>query len=186
MHARHHQATETLEGEFQYPIYSPKGTIEGALLHVADAPLQLVFEPHDSPGADAFAHLQKGEAVSVVARAKAPSDKGTAAHAVYSFERLASVNGRKPAKPADAAATVFDGTVVRLNFARHGEANGVVLDSGHFIHMRPDGMATLKLAVGDRVEARGEARMLVTGDGQVVDANTVNGRSMGKPRPKAS
>ena len=52
MNARHHHATETLEGEFQYPIYSPKGAIEGALLHVADAPLQLVFDPHGDAGPD--------------------------------------------------------------------------------------------------------------------------------------
>ena len=72
---------------------------------------------------------------------------------------------------------------MRLNFARHGEANGVVLDSGHFIHTKPDGMAKLKLEVGDRVEADGEARPLSTGTGQVVEASVVNGKPVGKPKP---
>ena len=77
----------------------------------------------------------------------------------------------------------YSGTVVRLNFARHGEVNGVVLDSGHFIHTRPDGMAKLQLAVGDRVEAQGDALPLVNGTGMVVEAITVNGQAIGKRAP---
>jgi hypothetical protein len=183
MNARHDHASEIIDGEFQYPIYSPKGGIEGALLHAGNDPVQLVFEPHGGPGAEAFAKLKAGEAVSVEAHAEAPSDKGEAQHLVYRFERLISVNGHKPAKPAPGAQALFSGTVVRLNFARHGEANGVVLDSGDFIHTKPDGMAKLKLEVGDRVEADGPARPLVDGSGQVVEASVVNGKPIGKPKP---
>lgn len=183
MNARHEPKPETIDGEFQYPIYSPKGGIEGALLHAGNELVQLVFEPHGGPGAEAFAGLKAGEAVSVEARAAGPSDKGDAQHAVYRFERLVSVNGNKPAGPVPGARAPYSGIVVRLNFARHGEANGVVLDSGHFIHTKPDGMARLKLEVGDRVEADGEARPLVNGAGQVVEAAVVNGKRVGKPKP---
>lgn len=183
MNARHEHEIETIDGEFRYPIYSPKGGIEGALLHSGVDAVQLVFEPHGGPGADAFAGLKGGEAIRVEARAEAPSDKGEAQHAVYRFERLVAVDGHKPAKPAAGARAPFSGIVVRLNFARHGEANGVVLDSGDFIHTKPEGMARLKLEVGDRVEADGEARPLVNGAGRVVEAAVVNGKAVGKPRP---
>lgn len=187
MNARHDHKTgahgETIEGEFQYPIYSPKGGIEGALLHAGDEPVQLVFEPHGGRGAEAFAGLKAGERVVVEVSATPASDKGEAQHAVYRFERLVSVNGGHAAKPAGGAKAPFSGIVVRLNFARHGEANGVVLDSGHFIHTRPGGMARLKLGIGDRVQADGEARPLVNGTGQVVEATVVNGKPMTQPKP---
>ena len=32
---------------------------------------------------------------------------------------------------------------MRLNYAKHGAANGVVLDNGDFVHTRPDGFAAL-------------------------------------------
>ena len=183
MSARYDHPTETIDGEFRYPIYSPKGGIEGALLHAGHDAVQLVFEPHGGPGAEAFSGLKAGEMVQVEARAEPASDKGDAQHAVYRFERLVSVNGRKPASLVHGAQAPYSGIVVRLNFARHGEANGVVLDSGHFIHTKPDGMAKLKLTVGDRVEADGEARPLVNGAGQVVEAAVVNGKPVGQPKP---
>ena len=184
MNARNEHATQTIDGKFEHPIYSPKGGIEGALLRAGGEAVQVVFDPHGGPGADAFARLKGGEAVSLAVHAEGPSDKGEAAHAVYRFERLVSVDGRKPAHAAPASGAPYSGTVTRLNFARHGQANGVVLDSGHFIHTRPDGMARLALAVGDHVEAHGEARPLATGGGQVVEASAVNGQVVSKPARK--
>ena len=67
------------------------------------------------------------------------------------------------------------GTVVRFNYARHGEANGVVLDSGDFVHTRPDGFALLGFEIGMHVEADGESRALVGGAGRVIEARVVNG-----------
>lgn len=148
--------------------------------------MQLVFEPHGGPGAEAYAGLKAGTAVSVEAHAEPASDKGRAQHAVYRFERLVSIDGRQPDKPAPGAHAPFSGIVVRLNFARHGEANGIVLDSGHFIHTQPDGMSKRKLGIGDRVEADGEAQPLATGTGQVVEATVVNGKPIGKTSGKTS
>ncbi len=72
--------------------------------------------------------------------------------------------------------------VARLNFAKHGEPNGVVLDSGDFIHLKPDGMRQVGLKIGDRVEATGEARPMELGH-RVVEAVEVNGvRLKGKPK----
>ncbi len=183
MKAKPASTTRLVQGEFQYPIYSPKGAIEGALLRVDGDVVQLVFEPHGDPSADTFVALRPGDRVSVQVHAAPPSDKGDAQHAVCRFERLVAVNGLPHASAALERQAPYSGTVVRLNFARHGEANGVVLDSGHFIHTRPDGMAQLQLAVGDRVDAEGDARPLVNGAGMVVEAITVNGQTVGKRAP---
>lgn len=182
MNARSESQPVALDGQFVHLIYSPKGGIEGALLQVDGEPLQLVFEGHDDPAGALFAALNPGQAVSAEAWPEPPSPKGKAQHAVCRFERLLAVDGRKPAKPqAGPLAGGFSGVVVRLNFARHGEANGVVLDSGHFIHTKPDGMARLKLKVGDTVRADGEARPLAVGGGWVVEATEVNGKGVRKP-----
>ncbi len=184
MSARHDHPTETLHAEYRYPIYSPKGSIEGALLHAGHDTLQVVFEPYGGPGADAFASLQAGASVAVEVRLAPPSATGAAQHRVYRFERMVSVDGKKPAAATERKGSApFTGIVVRLNFARHGEANGVVLDSGDFIHTQPDGMAQLRLEIGDRVEADGEARPLIGGVGHVVEATVVNGKPVGRPNP---
>ncbi|WP_256220106.1 MULTISPECIES: hypothetical protein [unclassified Variovorax] len=65
---------------------------------------------------------------------------------------------------------------MRLNYARHGEANGVVLDTGDFVHTRPDGFERLGLKIGDEVRAEGRAQPLATGEGRVIEAVRVNGR----------
>ena len=70
---------------------------------------------------------------------------------------------------------------MRVNYARHGAANGVILDTGDFIHTRPEGMAKLKLKVGDPVAADGDAQRLADDSGWAVEASMVNGKPV-KPR----
>jgi len=60
-----------------------------------------------------------------------------------------------------------------MHYALHGEANGVVLETGEFIHTRPDGMALLGLEVGAKVQATGELRMTVLGT-VLLEAHEVN------------
>lgn len=107
------------------------------------------------------------------------SSKGEPQHFVYRLERLASIDGKEP-KVAHRHQGV-SGTVVRFNYARHGCANGVVLDNGDFIHTRPDGYERLALKNGDKVDVEGEARPLATGTGRVIEARRINGRSVGPP-----
>jgi hypothetical protein len=52
----------------------------------------------------------------------------------------------------------------------------VALDSGDFIHTKPQGISGLKLEVADKVSADGEARPLKVGAGRVVEAIRVNGK----------
>lgn len=164
-----------VEGRFQHLVYSPRGGIEGVLIDTDGVPTQFVFERHDEGAASAFADLQVGQVLVIEGTEEGPSPKGDAAHTVYRFERLASVDGESPGHAAGEDERI-EGTVVRLNYARHGEANGVVLDTGDFVHTRPDGFARLGLKVGDRVRAEGRAQALATGKGCVVDAERVNGR----------
>ncbi len=168
-----------IQGRFQHLIYSPRGGIEGVLLALDGRPAQIVFDKHDDESPLPFEHLREGQELVVEATLSSPSSKGESEHPVHDFVRLISVDGEKPAKRRAASGAAYKGVVARLNYARHGAANGVVLDTGDFIHAKPDGMAKLALKVGDKVEADGDAQMLSTGKGWAVEATTVNGKALG-------
>lgn len=164
----------SVEGRFQHLVYSPKGGIEGVLIDTDGIPTQFVFDRHDEAAAAPFIGLRTGQTLVIEGAEQGPSPKGDAAHTVYLFERLVSLDGLAPADAP--AGREVAGTVVRLNYARHGEANGVVLDTGDFVHTKPDGFARLALKVGDKVRAEGRTQTLSTGGGRVVEAVRVNGR----------
>lgn len=177
-HAPHEPADVwSVEGRFEHFIYSPEGGIEGMLIDTDGIPTQFVFDHHGEGELASFADVRAGQVLVVEGIESPPSPKGEAAHTVYRFERLASVDGRPPREVAPDGCV--DGRVVRFNYARHGEANGVVLDSGDFVHMRPDGFARLNPQIGDKVRAEGRVRWLVTGEGRVVEAMQVDGRALG-------
>lgn len=169
----------TIQGQFRHLIYSPHGGVEGVLMGVADGVVQIVFDKHDDASPLAFEHLRDGEALVIDAHPAKPSSKGEAEHPVYDFVRLKSIEGAMPAKRKVAAGAAYRGVVVRLNYARHGVPNGVVLDSGDFIHLKPDGMAKLGFKVGDRCEADGDAQRLGSDGGWAVEATTVNRIALG-------
>jgi hypothetical protein len=170
----------SIEGQFQHLIYSPTGGIEGVLIDTDGVSTQFVTDPHDPAIADLFGTLRSGQTLVLEGSEAGPSSKGEPAHFVYDFMRLASVDDKPALMPQPLGSTT--GTVVRLNYAKHGEANGVVLDSGDFVHIRPDSFDQLGLKVGDKIKAEGEARALVTGTGRVIEAHTVNGEPVG-PAP---
>jgi len=74
---------------------------------------------------------------------------------------------------SDPANTLIKGIVAELHYARHGQPNGVVLETGEFIHMRPHGMAQVGLGVGAKVSAVGEVCMTVLGT-RMLEARSVN------------
>ncbi|OWK41941.1 hypothetical protein FRUB_04019 [Fimbriiglobus ruber] len=81
-------------------------------------------------------------------------------------------------EPEDGEPTTLEGAVKSLNYARHGEVNGVVLDGGEFVHLKPDGVKRVGLKIGDRIEVVGKARPMMAG-GRVVEASVVNGTKVG-------
>jgi hypothetical protein len=169
---------KVIEGLFQHVVYSPHGGIEGILLTVDGAPVQVVFPHGDEETPRRFLGLAVGQRLALDAVHQGESPKGPADHAVYGFAALRSIDGKKPGKAPLQDDGAYIGSVVRLNHARHGAPNGVVLDTGDFIHMRPDGMALLKLKPGDRVRAYGDAYLLSSGQGWAVEATEVNGKKI--------
>jgi hypothetical protein len=168
----------TIQGQFRHLIYSPRGSIEGILMTTDQKVVQIVFDKHDETAPLAFEQVKEGEALVIEGRHAKPSLKGEAEHPVYDYVRLVSVSGTKPIKRKAAAGAAYQGVVVRFNYARHGAANGVVLDTGDFIHVKPEGMAKLALKVGDRCEADGDAQLLVGGHGWAVEAIKVNRKNL--------
>jgi hypothetical protein len=168
----------SLDVRLEYPLLSPRGTIEGAIVVDGQKQIHQLVVDDDPVLEHALRTAKPGARLSVLAQAAAPSPKGKGDHPVWTVASLSSVNG----KPANSErATAVSGRVARINFARHGEPNGYVLDNGHFVHVKPHGFKALDIGIGDRLEAEGEPRaMLPDGESWVVDARTVNGKPVGK------
>jgi len=166
-----------LAGTFVHVVHSPKGGVEGLLLEAEGGAVQFVLAKDDEASAALVASLRPGQAVVVAGEPAPPSSKGTGAHPVRSLDKIISVDGKPPRKPA-ASAGGYAGRIVRLNYARHGAPNGYVLDTGDFIHVKPEGFAKLGLKVGDAVTAEGDAHFLATGGGWAVEATKVNRKSV--------
>lgn len=129
---------EVVKGPFQQTLYSPHGTIEGVLIETAEGIAQLVFS-HDAD-TGAFRELPSGALVVADCTFAGWASTRAGGHRVYDVEGIVSIAGKKPkAAKKVKRAPAYSGTVVSINYARHGEANGVVLDSGDFIHLRPEG-----------------------------------------------
>jgi hypothetical protein len=166
------KASETLSGTLTQVLLSPKGLIEGLLLSIRGKPIQI----STAPGViDRYADaLVAG--VRVVATGTAdhsPKTKG-AIHPVFEAEQIKKI-GSKTLRNSklEAGPAVIKGLVAALHYARHGEPNGVVLESGDFVHLRPHGMEKSGLKVGARVVAKGERRMTVLGT-ILLEASEVN------------
>ena len=177
-HPRHHDdaAPVLLSGSYRQPIFSPRGGLEGLLLDVDGAPVQVVLGPDDA-GAP-IASLAVGQALALEARPSPPSPKGEPVHAVYRFHAWPAARKARAAPPANA-----HGRVTRYNYARHGEPNGVVLDNGDFIHLRPEGFRAAALTLGDEVTAEGVSQPMPNG-GRVIEATRINGMAITPKPPK--
>ncbi|MDB5972375.1 MAG: hypothetical protein JWQ90_4825 [Hydrocarboniphaga sp.] len=161
---------EVLIGLYLQPILNPKGDLEGLLIEVGGAPAQIVIDPNEE--AEFFDGISVGQSLKVKAAPVAPSPKGEPVHPVFRFHALQAVDGKKP--NGGKKTGVFKGKVLRLNFAKHGLPNGVILDTGDFIHLRPRGFIDAGLNIGDSVKASGRAKKMAKG-GFVVEAAEVNG-----------
>ncbi len=150
--------------------FSPKGGVEGLQVETDGKFAQVVF-PHDT-GTDVARSISLGKTIDLIVELEVHSKNAESFHPVYQFISI------EPSELSNAAAvsssSIIAGIVARLNYARHGEANGVVLDSGDFIHLKPEGMRQIGLTIGDRIEADGRVREMEMG-GRVIEATTING-----------
>ncbi len=80
--------------------------------------------------------------------------------------------GEQP-KPGDVGK--IEGVVKYLNYARHGEVNGAVLESGDFVHLGPDGAKLVKPAIGQKLSVEGAAATMADGHLVIEHPSAVNG-----------
>ena len=178
---KHEHAIEKFRGVLQEFNLSPKGGIEGFVLHSEGQTVQVNVSP-DVGFAVVRGIGQNVEATVAAEPATAKNSKGE--HPVFSLVTLKGADGKALIHTAagDSAIATVQGVVKRINYTRHGEANGVVLESGDFVHLKPAGMKRVALKVGDHVTAEGPAALMPLGQ-QVVEAETVNGSSIMSKRP---
>jgi len=169
--------TTKLIGSFVQIVYGPKGNVEGFLIRVDGQLVQVVIDKDSEKSSHLVSSLSVGQALVVATRGMPPSNKGLGEHPVHALQKVVSVDGATPRKVA-AQKAGYTGRIVRLNYAKHGAPNGYVLDSGDFIHVKPDGFLKFKLKVGDQVTADGDAHFLSTGGGWAVEATSVNGKRL--------
>ncbi len=162
---------------FLHALYSPKGGVEGMLVELDGERVQFAFR-HEPQLEEIVGLATAGDLLDVEIEPMPASDKGVAEHLVYRLAHVVAPRDRDDSTARESATT--SGAVVRFNYALHGEANGVVLDNGDFVHLRPDGMRQAKLAMGAHVTAQGPSRRLRFGEGRAIEAEVVNGQPVGK------
>ncbi len=180
---------ETLRGTVRALNFAPKGEVAGWMVEVEGTIVQVNIPPDQAD----LVRDRIGREVEVeVGPEPKVADHPTGDHRVYKIVAGADQSkrgpgaggpGHKPPHPPEHAVSAeVTGHVQRLNYAKHGEANGVVLDTGDFVHLKPDGMKQVGLQVGQPVTARGKGRPTATG-GKAIDAEVVNGMELGPKKP---
>jgi hypothetical protein len=180
----HERKLEKFRGALQEFNFSPKGGIEGFLLHSEGQTVQVNVTP------DVGFAVVRGIGQNVEATVELDSDSvthGKGDHPVYSLVTLTGTDGKAliHAAAGDAETATVHGVVKRINYDRHGAANGLVLESGDFVHLEPEGMKSIGLKVGDTVTAEGAAALMPLGQ-QVIEAKTVNGVAVMAKKPAQS
>jgi hypothetical protein len=137
---------------------SPKGHVEGALLDVDGATIQVNFSKHEAES------LARSLKVGAVASLNAELETDEYDHPVY----IAHGGSEGPVR----------GSIVRLNYALHGEVNGFHLDDGTFVHLKPEGAAEFGPKIGEVVSATGQRK--AGADCPVLEAEVVERE--GRPR----
>jgi hypothetical protein len=163
---------------------SPQGGIEGFLLHNADV---VTVQVNVTPDVGFLVIRGIGQNVEVSVEPEDEKTKhGKGNHSVYRLINLTGSDGKVLvfASRGDGEAVTVEGVVKRINYTRHGEANGVVLESGEFIHLKPEGMKAAGLKVADKVTATGTASLMPLGQ-QVIEATTVNGLAVKSKKPRS-
>jgi hypothetical protein len=158
-------------GKVQCMNISPKGFYEGFLLKSGNKTVQINFPKElrqDFPNG-----WPPGKELSV--EVEEEESWGEPAHRVYKLVQVLGQPRQKRRK--------FSGTIERLNYALHGEVNGGILDSGDFLHLKPEGARAIGLVVGTFIEARGETRPMADGH-FVIEVDEINGTVIERHKAK--
>jgi hypothetical protein len=145
-------------GTIEAVNFSPKGFHKGFLLRTGKRIVQINLPKGESGTMDKC--VNPGERVTVEVEPEEPH--GEPAHSVFRLVLLLGVNGHL-AEDDKHGNLHFAGRIEKLNYALHGEVNGGILDSGDFLHLKPEGARAVKLKVGMQVEGRGSTKPMVGG-----------------------
>jgi len=156
---------QTITGKILGVNISPKGDYESLLLEANKKIVQINFSKHSDHYTNDRFHAGKNCTIT----ARPMKDERPSAHKVYELIE-------------DHDEAINEGIIARINYARHGEPNGVILDTGEFIHMKPEGTHGLKLAIGKKITFAGERKTAPHGQ-VVVEAKTVNGKKIIRDKP---
>ena len=162
--------TELLSGTCQHFLFSPKGAIEGLLLQTKGKTIQVSIRPE--VGTSLANKTGPGKRLRLLATLDKSPKAADGDHPVYEFEALTDRTGT--ALPPLDGLTQMKGVVARIHYAKHGQPNGVVLETGEFVHLRPHGMAAIGLVIGAKLTDKGELRTTVLGT-RMLKAHHANG-----------
>ena len=173
---------EKIHGVLQDFNFSPRGAIEGFLLHTDSGSVQVNVTTDVG-----FAVVRGiGQNVDVTAEPEQATAGRESAPGLPA--RLPAWRRRQGdviyAEPGDEQSVTIQGTVKRINFAKHGEADGVILESGDFVHLKTTGMQNCRLAAGDVVTVEGTASRMPLGQ-HLVKPRAINGQAVSKKPAKA-
>jgi hypothetical protein len=159
---------------------SPKGTYDGLLLRTEQEVLQFNFPRFWAARIAEIAPVGS----EVEASGKPDGDKRPREHMVHDLAVLKANGSTLNVENGNAHGQVHvSGTVERINFAKHGEANGAILSGGDFVHLRPRGAKAVSLEIGQMLDVVGECRPSSLRS-KVIEAFTVNGVDLKKKRSK--
>ena len=164
--------SEFIHGTCQQLLFSPKGGIEGALVKMKGKVLQVSVPPDKGPALSQV--TGPGRQLRVLAVPDHSPKTAEGVHPVFKFASFADAAGQAIDGPdAEPGTTTIKGIVSAWHYARHGEPNGVILETGEFIHLRPHGMVATGLDIGSKVTASGDLRLTVLGT-RMLEAHRVN------------
>jgi hypothetical protein len=158
---------------------SPKGFYEGFLFRNGKKLVQINLPKGEFSGQGS--DLTAGEKITVEIEPEEPW--GEPEHEVFRLIRLMNGNTHTTNGVDKDGLRHFSGSIVSLNYALHGEVNGGILDSGDFLHLKPEGARAVKLKTGMKVKGRGMTKPMVGGHA-VIEAEKVNGVSIRHKKPK--
>jgi hypothetical protein len=151
--------------------FGPRGTVEALMIKTGDKTVQVNLPPPLAPFAAQVAAV--GGSVNL----SAYPEMGLPDHPVYELASIKNEQGRevKEPSPADRKFVHEESTVKTLNYARHGEVNGAVLENGDFVHLGP-AAAEIKLAVGQKITVDGVGHPMLMSEHRAVEAMAIDGK----------
>jgi len=161
---------------------SPKGTYDGLLLRTKQEVIQFNF-----PRSWAARVIEIAPVGSTVQASGEPDgDSRPRDHAVRHLSVLKTNGDTLEVDPANSHQEVqLSGTVERINYGKHGDPNGAIINGGDFVHLRPRGAKAISLQLGQVLDVVGETRPSSL-HAKVIEAFTVNGIDINKKKAQKS